>query len=193
MWKQVQSLTQHNCSLIALEGEDGSFTPLTASFGVILFAKPADTLYLEMWLCYVLPSLFIIAVSVLSLQNAFRNFQQCSFERKHSILFKKYSPEDNQKSKLAKKKKKQPKMCIAAASDIYEVCSSSQSWRIFWYAFLHMSCSYILNCCFCCHACTGKTACVFSLLCSEAGSHFISFETIVCHLQKKILWNFITN
>lgn len=67
MQKQVQSLTQHNCSLIALEGEDGSFTPLTASFGVILFAKPADTLYLEMWLCYVLRSLFIIAVSVLSL------------------------------------------------------------------------------------------------------------------------------
>lgn len=118
MWKQVQSLTQHNCSLIALEGEDGSFTPLTASFGVILFAKPADTLYLEMWLCYVLPSLFIIAVSVLSLQNAFRNFQQCSFERKHSILFKKYSPEDNQKSKLAKKKKSNPK-CVLLLLQIF--------------------------------------------------------------------------
>lgn len=68
MRKQVQSLTQHNCSLIAvLEGGDGSFTPLAASFGMILFAKAADTLYLEMWLCCVLPGLFIIAVTVLSL------------------------------------------------------------------------------------------------------------------------------
>lgn len=49
MRKQVQSLTQDNGSLIAvLEGGDGSFTPLSASFGMILFAKPADKLYLEM-------------------------------------------------------------------------------------------------------------------------------------------------
>lgn len=46
---------------------DGSFPPLTASFGMILFVKPADTLYLEMWLCSVLLSLFIIAVSALAL------------------------------------------------------------------------------------------------------------------------------
>lgn len=68
MWKPVQSLTQHNCSLKAvLEREMDPFTPLTASFGMILFVKPADALYLEVWLCSVLLSLFIIAVSVLAL------------------------------------------------------------------------------------------------------------------------------
>jgi len=111
--KQVQSLTQHNCSLIAvLKRGDASFTPLTASFGMIPFAKPADTLYLEMWLRCVLPSLFIIAVSVVYLQNAFRNFQQCSLERKHDTVLKKYSPVGNQKSKLffffKEKKKAKP-------------------------------------------------------------------------------------
>lgn len=46
---------------------DRSFTPLAASFGKILLVRPADTLYLEMWLCSVLLSLFIIAVSALAL------------------------------------------------------------------------------------------------------------------------------
>lgn len=39
-----------------------------------------------------------------SLENAFRNFQQRSFERKHDIVLKSYSPEYNQKAKLKKKK-----------------------------------------------------------------------------------------
>lgn len=51
MRKQALSLTQYSCSLVAVvEGRDGSFSPLIASFGMILLAKAADTLYLETWL-----------------------------------------------------------------------------------------------------------------------------------------------
>lgn len=51
----------------SIRGGDGSFIPLAASFGMILLVRPDDTLYLEMWLCSVLLSLFIIAVSALAL------------------------------------------------------------------------------------------------------------------------------
>lgn len=122
----------------------------------------------------------------LSLQNAFRNFQQHSLERKHGIVLKKYSPEDNQKSKLAKKKAQTifPLKCVLLLLHIFMKSAVHLGPEgFFCFVFLCM-CSYILYCFFYCHACTGKQP-VLSLLCWEAGSYFFSLNNSFSHLQKK--------
>lgn len=137
----------------------------------------------------------------LSLQNAVRNFQQCSLERKHGIVLK-YSPEDNQKSKLGgggggnqnqlnpltkpnHQKTTFPLKCVLLLLQMFMKSVVHLSPEGFFILFLCMSCSYILERCFCCCTCSGNQL-VISLLCGEAGSYFYFFlNSSYSHLQKK--------
>lgn len=138
-----------------------------------------------------------------SLENAFRNFQQRSFERKHGIVLKSYSPEYSQKTKCKKKKWITfPLKCVLLLQmfikfvvhlkDFLFCFSPLSAAMLYIYIYVYFICIY---CCFCCHAGTSKHL-FFSLLCWKEGSYFISFWTIVLvTCKKKILfvWNFISN
>lgn len=132
MRKQVQSLTQHNYSLIAvLEGGRWIVCTPPCQFWHDSFCQ-ADTLYLEMWLCCVLPSLFIIAVSVLSICRMLSGiFNNIHLKGNMTQYLKNIHQKTTGKATLQGGEKSLPhfstEMYIAAPSDIYEVCSLSQS------------------------------------------------------------------
>lgn len=133
----------------------------------------------------------------LSLQNAFRNFQQRSFERKHGIVLKKYSPEDNQKSKLAKNPKPlfhwNVYCCffrylwslwfISVLKD-FLFCFSPHVMQLYFILLLLLSCMY------------WQTACAFIAVLRSRLILYFSLNNSFSHLQKKKMlriWNFISN
>lgn len=123
----------------------------------------------------------------LSLQNAFRNFQQCSLERKHGIVLKKYSPEDNQKSKLAKKKAQTtfPLKCVLLLQIFMKSAVHLSPEGFFCFVFLHMSCSYIFILLFLLSCMYWQTGCPFIAVLRSRLILYFFLNNGFSHLQKR--------